>query len=102
MPNCFQLIDKSSGKALKFNELDKVFCELLDQPVDPKYYVASWYDTLGLSFALGNSFEETREKIKKNIREDDSEARTAWFEAIFTILDWMEEHCTVSAWYSRR
>lgn len=66
MPDCFQLLDSNSGKAVNLNEIDKEVCELLDVPVDEKKYGGvpshknsfNWFDTIGFQLSQGKTFEE--------------------------------------------
>lgn len=57
MPNCFQLIDRTTGEAASLNKVDEEICALIDRPVDPRLYVENWFDTIGFEIAMGTPLE---------------------------------------------
>jgi hypothetical protein len=57
MPNCFQLIDRTTGEAESLNKIDEQICELLGRPVHSRDYVENWFDTIGFEIAMGTPLE---------------------------------------------
>jgi len=83
MPNCFQLIDKETGKAEAFASVDAKMCKHFGVSLHPTRYYEDWYDCEGFSAALGKDFDWMREQDPS--RKD--------------IIDWLDEHYTINAWY---
>ena len=85
MPNCFQLISKSTGKATRFTDIDRELCDHLKQPCDDHWYLYGWYNWIGFSLVCGKSFTEIA-----NILADDPE--------LLKINTYLAEHYTAEAW----
>ena len=88
MPACFMLIDKVTGKSAKFSEIDDKLCEALGRVPDEEKFLHSWYDCIGLSLAMGKTWDEIREIFK-----DD--------EVMILIANWIEGRYTADSWYER-
>ncbi len=90
MPNAFQFIAKATGEAENFNDIDEKLCAFLGVPVDPAEYHRGWYDCFGWPASMGQTFAEMRER---------GHARDA---IGHKMLDWLDEHYTINAWYAPR
>lgn len=87
MPNCFTLTRKSESEPIALATLDEELCALLNVPVDPRYYVEGWYDTIGFRLAVGVAL--------------DSEEMTAAMcdePNMLRILAHLRENYTANAW----
>ncbi len=91
MPNCFQLIQKSSGKPEKFAEIDDKLCEFLGVQPSPTKYYRGWYDSLGMLAASGRTWSQILEIYAEEIENDDPE--------LGRIIQWFDENYTTNAWY---
>lgn len=61
MPNCFTLTKKGDAAPMPLVKIDEELCELLGRPVDPQYYVAGWFNTIGFGLATGQTWDQLRE-----------------------------------------
>ena len=86
MPNCFTLTKKGEKEPSLLNDIDKELCELLNEPFSTQYYVAAWYDTIGLCLAIGHSWDKMRETFEGS-------------EKLQKVIDYLEENYTTDAWY---
>ncbi len=86
MPHCFQLINRETGKADSFVEIDETICKYMDWPIDGDKFAFGWYDVIGLGLALGKSFDEIRRYYT-----DEPE--------LLKIIDWLDQRYTSDAWY---
>jgi len=89
MPNCFQLINRETGKADAFQDIDAAICKDMDWPVDEVRYAFGWYDVIGLGLALGQTFEKMR-----GYYADDPE--------LLAIINWLDARYTADAWYEHK
>ena len=89
MPNCFQLINRETGKADAFQDIDEAICWDLGWPVDEERYAHGWYDSIGLGLARGRTFEELRDYFVDA-------------EELLQIIDWLDARYTPDAWYESR
>ena len=85
MPNCFQLHSKISGEPRNLTEIDEELCHHFGAEVHPTRWYEGWYECIGLSLALGCSFEQTAETFK-----DDA--------ALVAIAEYLAKHYTAVAW----
>lgn len=92
MPNCFQLISKSTGLATKFVEIDRDICQHLNVPCDPVHWYMGWYDTIGWLIAVTGLSLGTPE-IRARVTNMPQESET-----LLKVLDYLEEHYTSDAW----
>lgn len=88
MPNCFQLIRKTTGEAETFVIIDEEICAHLNVEPDPIEFLAGWYDSIGIRAASGNDWAKIREDLKE-------------YDTLSRIVDFLEEHYTISSWYQR-
>jgi hypothetical protein len=95
MPNCFVLRKKGSEKNEMLADVDVELCGVLNVPVHAKFWVRSWYDTIGLLIALGNQLGSTELRKKALDIYEEGEPR----EDITKILDYLETNYTSDAWY---
>ena len=99
MPNCFQLIDKTTNKPEFFNVIDDKICAHFGVKPDEKYYFIGWYDIIGLGLAMGNSLAKLRERYTRYIRkgiEENYDTRIE--EKLVKITFFLEANYTSSAW----
>ena len=101
MAICFQLFRKGEPEPTSLSKIDEELCKLLNLPVDPVKYVASWYDTIGFRLALGKSFQEIREDFGV-IRDGEHVGWTSQDDIMldqwFQILDYLEENYSPNSW----
>lgn len=86
MPNCIQLIDRSTNKPAAFQDIDNAMRQHFNAPPDPDNWHRDWYNRFGLLLALGDDFTKIRE-----IYEDMPE--------FLEIITWLEQHYEPKAWY---
>lgn len=105
MPNCFQLFAKGDNRPLSLNDVDAAICAMLGVPVDPKFYVCSWYHVIGFLLAMHHDSPLGSSKLRQRVtewyadewyRQNPTEAATA-LARMLTILDFMEERYTSNA-----
>jgi len=94
MPNCFQLIDKTTEQAEKFSVIDDKLCAHLGVEPHPKHYYRGWYDSIGLALAVGKSFEEILATVQE------PHPTYGVDEESIKIVKWLDEHYTSTAWYA--
>ena len=80
--NCFQLINKLNGEPANLPTVDNEMCEHFNIEPHPTEYYRMWYNVLGLAFATGHTFDETRVLIPE----------------YSDILDYLDEHYTIRCW----
>lgn len=97
MPNCYVLKNKV-GESLtgnaQFIAIDEAMCKHfgVDPDADKWYY--NWENLFGIGFATGRTYEDIRGYVRaeKGLPDD-------WTKRVIEILDWMEEHYTIEAWF---
>jgi len=107
MPNCFQLIDKSTNEPAIFKDIDNRICYLLDIPVDKdNNYISAWYNVIGWSIAVNGlklGSHELRDKVAmdEGYRNMDfkGKKRPVGFKPgiLFDILEILEQYYTSNA-----
>ena len=100
MPNCFQLIDKSTGKAENFARIDSLICEHYGVPEHETKFFMLWYDVIGFKLACGHSFARIREAMRNQVIEDikNGDFSSIFEEWIIRITYFIEARYTSSAW----
>jgi hypothetical protein len=88
MPNCFTLRKKGAKELSNFSAIDEELCALLGEPVHEKYYVADWYNSIGLALAMGKDWAWCRENFSGD--------------KIQKIISHLEANYDSDAWYSPR
>ena len=85
MPNCFTLTSKANPEAgpVPFAQIDDEMRTHFDEPPDDKAYLGGWYDTIGLSLAMGHSWDKMREIFSPGTCK---------------LVDYLEERYTPDAW----
>lgn len=68
MPNCFQLRKKGEKDPEVLVKVDEAICEYFGVEVDPKYWVANWYNVIGFLIAIGKG-ELGSEGLRTAVRE---------------------------------
>ena len=53
MPNCIQLIDKSTDEAVPFATIDDRWCEKIGVTPDKAAYWYDWYNIVAFGLAMG-------------------------------------------------
>jgi hypothetical protein len=87
MPNCFALINKTTGERVKLQDVDDAMRVHFKAEPDPEHWFKYWYDTIGLAYAMGHSNAKIIELF------DDPE--------ITEMVNWLDQHYTVDAWAER-
>ena len=93
MPNCFQLIGKSSAVAEKFYDIDNELCKHLGVEVSQTQYYRGWYDSIGMLVAMGRTWADIREVCAKDIEGDPGDPELG------KIIDWLSENYNTKSWY---
>jgi hypothetical protein len=87
-----QLLNRETGQAETFVDIDTKMCEHFGVPVDEEKYYMSWYDLICFSLALGQTYEQIRERwleYGELVRRD------------LEILEWLEERYEPKSWMGR-
>ena len=88
MPNCFQLLERSTDNELvpvAFSHIDNRMRIHFDAPPDPINWYKHWYDLIGFGLALGRSWADLREAFPDHV----------------DIVNWLETNYTCDAWAER-
>lgn len=72
--------------------IDEELCVHLGEPVRHDYWCRDWYNSIGLSLALGRSFDEIRENLKE-FPEDETE--------LLPVVEYLDANFITGAWYQR-
>ena len=104
MPNCFQLTRKGETEPIGLNTLDAELCKMLDVECHPKYWVAGWYNSIGLAVACGSTLEEQQkyyesDELYKEFGRD--EKTVDYVEVMRKISKYLNENFVSSAWVER-
>lgn len=112
MPNCFQLLDRTTEEAVKFADLDIELCSHTNNLPHPVNYLAGWYDCIGLRIALGRTYDEMyqefHEYASKPIDPNDVSSVAVqhsireYYYFMIVLLRYINKHYKLSAWYSPR
>ena len=102
MPNCFQLIDKVTGKPESLSFIDDRICkEVYKCEPHPRHFggtVLNWYDTIGFQLATGKILDDNSENsVRKYYQESET-----WKEElpIFEeVISFLQENYTDKSWY---
>lgn len=99
MPNCIQLARKSNPSVpVSFLAIDNEMCAEFGAPVNPNYYHHDWYGKIGMSLALGRSFDEIlADAVKDNHEAGDSE----YTQHTVEVIEWLMTHFVPRAWAER-
>jgi hypothetical protein len=57
MPSCFSLTKRGDTEPSSLQYIDRVLCQSLDIPYSEDSWACGWYNFIGLSLAIGHSFE---------------------------------------------
>jgi hypothetical protein len=87
MPNCFQLTRKGESRPRELEKIDEEICEHLQIPVDPIKWAFEWYNTIGLSLACGQNWDQMRAIFEG--------------EETLRIIDFLEANYVADAWAER-
>lgn len=100
MPNCFQLIDKTTGQPVILQKLDDKICEHMGVTPDPVKYYRCWFDIIGFKLACGKNFDQIRADLNQLLEEDkDDPDERAFWEDLLKVLDFIVAGYESSAWY---
>ena len=103
MPNYFELARKSNPEAgpVVLQELDEELCKHFGVPCDAKRYLGGWYDSIGLSLAMGDTFEEIIAYYRTTVVKyhDDAEFKQAYSDLI-QIAEYIQLHFISHCGYS--
>ncbi len=98
MPNMVSISRKGADKvAVHPNIIDNEICKHLGTEPDPKWYVCSWWDTVG--YSMKGSFSEIIEMYKEG-DEGESERTKQFRGYTVQILEFLDENFVLSASYS--
>lgn len=81
----FQLYPKGTDTPAAFNSIDEALCEGLGVPCDSRKWYKNWYNAVGFSLALGQSWDE---------------CRSNWPE-LGDVINWLEARYDVKSWSGR-
>ena len=84
MPNCFILTKKGESEPTSLVKVDEEICAAMNMLVDDKWWCCGWYDSIGLSIAIGKDWDWMRNHF-------DSPETMA-------IIDFLEENYVTDAW----
>jgi hypothetical protein len=91
MPNCFLLTKNGSKDASYLTDVDEELCVMLNEPVDPERFVASWYDTIGFMLACGYELEgDKMEEFLQNMQSERLNKIAAYLRQNYTVDSWAE------------
>jgi hypothetical protein len=98
MPNCFQLIDKTTNEPAVLNRIDEKIAALVGLPCDPRNWCLGWYDLIGFEIAMGKDLhsDELTKFIEDRYLPDDVRKVE-----MTKILTYLRENYTSSAWSER-
>jgi hypothetical protein len=82
MPRCFALYPKGGTEKISLQDVDKELCEFFGVKVSETEWLGNWYNTIGLSLAIGHDWGKIRE----------------FFPEMKNIIDFMEENYTPDSW----
>lgn len=88
MPNCFMLLDKTTGEPVSLQKVDDMMREAFGEPPNEKEWLYRWYDTVGFALAMGRSWDETRKHFEG-------------CENLQRAIDWLEMNFGADAWAER-
>lgn len=91
MPNCFQLINKETGKPELPQVVDQKMCEFFGEPVDDVQWFREWYNWVGFALACGRDFDYLRQQQVEMGNDD-----------FVQLIDWLELNYTSDAWYEAK
>jgi hypothetical protein len=97
----FQLLDRTTGEATSFTEIDKNLCQHFEQPVDEDKWLCDWYNSIGLRVATGQTLEQVKTTFLEYIIEGTKESNVRKIEGynnLVKILDWIAERYTTDSW----
>jgi hypothetical protein len=86
MPNCFTLTRKGDAKPSNLVEVDEALCQHFGAEIHPTRWYREWYNIEGLAFAVGKDWEWMRENFPERL----------------AVIDYLQEHYIVNAWYERK
>lgn len=86
MPSCFALYYKDTNERASLMKVDEELCEFLGVPCDKERWVRDWYNTIGLSLAIGHSLEKTKEFFPDKV----------------DIINYLVDHFYADAWHEQK
>ncbi len=87
MPNYFKFINKETGEAERFIDIDEKICEYMEVEPDPEWFYEGWYDSIGLAAAMGNDWPKIRETFEDT--------------RLLPIIDFLSQRYDISSWAMR-
>ena len=95
MPNCFRLINKSTGQADVLQLIDNQLWQELGgcEPSNDAWYMG-WYTWAGLRMACGKSYEQ----ILEDMMEYNDDER---MDHVIEVLTWLESRYNIDCWAER-
>ena len=106
MPNCFQLFPKTNpSEPAILQQVDEAICANFHVDVDPKYWVAGWYNVIGFLIALKGYALGSRELrlavvswYDTPLYRRDEKQRREYLKDQLLILKYLEKHYTSDSW----
>ena len=92
----FQLLDKQSGTATAFNDIDIELCTHFNEPIDDNKYLAGWYDSIGYRAASGDNWQDIIEYFEQPIADGEE-----WAIGLLDIAMYLSEKYTINNWSGR-
>lgn len=99
MPNMIQAINKVTGQAENFIDMDVKICAMLGCRVHPTAWCAGWYDVIVTRLVIGSSFERINADLAADLAADPEDEVC---QAIVKISAWLEENYKFEAWYAHK
>ena len=93
MPSCFALTKKGQSERASLSEVDDRMREHFGAEPDSVKFYCGWYGYIGLSLAMGRTFNQIRDMLTK-YNGDSSGPRA--------IVDWLDANYTVESWYQHK
>ena len=90
MPNYFKFVNKETGEADKFTDIDDRIRNHMGVGEDPVNFYEDWYDIIGLHASTGNDWAEIRRRFEAE-NEDQ----------LVEIIDFLSQRYDISAWAMR-
>lgn len=102
MPNYFSLTRKSDSDngPVPLSKIDSEICQHFNEEVHPELYYLGWYDVIGFSLAMGDSFETIKAYISKRANETSGDNHQRW-NRLREVAEYLEENFQPSAWATR-
>ena len=91
MPNCFQLISRSTNQPEPFVEINRKICQHLGEVQQNDEWCRDWYPYIGFLLASGQKIasDELKEKVAKI------------YQSLVPVVEFLAENYNSVSWYER-